>query len=151
MRAFVGDGHSKWLIPLLVVLGTTRLQAQAVRNDFRQGANDETNGPVTGLGNVHWISSILQPGNSEYFEGMVVPQRLLLSDIPASPTNTYHLLLRQQTTKAGVHAYDLLASWDQAVGTAASNGISTKLNVCGPEAQGAFGTTCDTLLSGGLS
>src|SRR2546430_1670876 len=46
--------------------------------DFRQGANNETNGTVTGLGNVHWINSIVQQSNSVYFEGMSVPERLIL-------------------------------------------------------------------------
>src|SRR5438093_1199398 len=68
--------------------------------DFRQAANND---PAFGLGNLHWINSILQRNNSVYFEGMSVLQRVLLTSIPPTGGNHHSLLFRHQFTKGQVH------------------------------------------------
>src|SRR5581483_4461595 len=63
----------------------------AIGVDFRQAANNDGG---FGLGNIHWINSIVQSSNSIYFENMSVAQRVVAggdpgtnSAIPATPGN----------------------------------------------------------------
>jgi hypothetical protein len=88
--------------------------------DFKQAANDDDPAPLS-LGDVHWINSIVQASNAMYFEGMSVPQRVVFDNIPATTGNVHSLSLSHQATKGGIHAYDFLTSWPQAV--AAANAI----------------------------
>ncbi|MBI1825406.1 MAG: hypothetical protein HY287_05585 [Planctomycetes bacterium] len=80
--------------------------------DFKQCANADPNVSDP----LHWINSILQQNNSIYVEGMSVPQRIILTDIPGAPSDMHTLTMSHQSTKhsAGVHAYDFLTSWQQA-------------------------------------
>src|SRR5712692_3641236 len=135
---------------LMLGLGLAPRAEGNVGTDFKQGANNETNGAVTGLGNIHWISSIVQSSNSKYFEGMAVPQRIILFGLPSSTGNVYHLNIRHQSTKSGIHAYDFVTSYDQAVATAAAKGITTTLNPCGEDIgpPGSLGATCTALRAG---
>ena len=64
---------------LAAAVGASPALEGALVTDFRQGANNETNGTVTGLGNLHWINSIIQASNSTYYEGMGVPQRTIFT------------------------------------------------------------------------
>jgi hypothetical protein len=133
--------------------------------DFRQAANnDSTNnclpaGPV--IGNVHWLNSVLQNQNSIYHEGMIVPQRVIFSEISPTANNVHTLVFWHDALKNGRHAYDFLASWPQAVTTAnaiaAGQGLMYNLvnNECGceigPPSGGATGleTICANLHGGG--
>jgi hypothetical protein len=76
--------------------------------DFRQSANNETNGAVQGLGNVHWINSIVQSSNSSWHEGMSNFQRVFITDIPATTNNIHSLKFKHMFTKGGIHAYDFI-------------------------------------------
>jgi len=76
---------------------------EAVHVDFKQYAN------VWDL----WIGSILQGAKSTYFEGMSVPQRVILVDIASTAGNVHNLNLSHQATKGGIHAYDWLTAWNQ--------------------------------------
>ena len=118
--------------------------------DFRQCAQNEKTGSITGLGNCHWINGILQSANSKYFEGMVVPQRILVINIPAASGNIHTLTFHVNFTKGGIHAYDFLASYDQAVQTAKAFGIDLKLNPCGDELgpPSSMPATCNSLRGG---
>src|SRR2546427_1495724 len=99
--------------------------------DFRQAANNDAG---FGLGNIHWVNSIIQANNSIYFEGMSVRQRVLFAGLPDTAGNHHSLLFRHQFTKGGLHAYDFLTSFAQAQAEdAADLGVTTILNPCGPD------------------
>jgi hypothetical protein len=91
-----------------------------------------------------WINGILNPNNSDYTEGIGVPQRIILFDIPATPGNVHTLTLSHQAVKGGIHAYDFLMSWAQAVQTAA-NIMNNPVN----ELQDLFAQKCDAAISSG--
>src|SRR5262249_52660843 len=115
---------------------------------FRQSANNETNGTVTGLGNIHWINSIVQASNSRYFEGMSNFQRTIFTGVPATTGNVHTLSFSHQFTKAGIHAYDFLTSWEQAkADDAAALVVAIQLNECGKEIgpPASLSTTCGPL------
>ena len=126
----------------------------SLNKDFRQCAeNDQPPSTITGLGNCHWISNILQTTNSKYFEGMSVPQRTILINVPATTTptpNGHTLTFHVSFTKGGKHGYDWLVSYDQAVSDAAANGITMALNPCGPEIgpPPSMATDCSTIRGG---
>ncbi len=119
--------------------------------DFKQCANEDPT-----LGTCHWINSIVQDSNSKYFEGMSVPQRVVFTDIPATTGNVHTLTLSHQATKGGIHAYDWLTSYGQAIAAAAAAGVAfTDLNgqACDPNIgpPGTLGATCAALRSGSNS
>ncbi len=135
-------------LPILVRAQIT--VTTSIGTDFRQPANEDPT-----LGGIKWINSILQQNNSLYLEGMSVPQRAILEDIPATSGNTHALSLSHQANKsATIHAYDYLTSWSQAY--AAANlleppppGLLADLFVdeCGP----AIGPPATTALCTALS
>src|SRR5947207_512021 len=91
------------------ITAATATFTDSVNNDFKQAANKD--GSPWGLGNVHWINSILQANNSRYFEGMSTPQRVILSGIPATTGDTHTLHISHQANKSTTtHAYDYLTS-----------------------------------------
>ncbi|MDT8325390.1 MAG: hypothetical protein RRA94_14855, partial [Bacteroidota bacterium] len=123
--------HTAFALLLFAIFCTVPALAQPLRVDFRQAANDDS--PYT-QGAVHWIQAILQQNNAVYYEGMSVPQRIVLSSIPATSGNTHALTFSHKATKNGKHAYDFLTSYEQAV--KASNAIVGptilyELNECG--------------------
>jgi hypothetical protein len=133
----------------LILLGSIVIASPlGADNDFRQCANNETNGPVTGLGNCHWIGSILQSGNSLYLEGMSVLQQAVFTDITSTAGNTHALTFEVDFTKAGIHGYDWLTSYAQALAAAAAAGIPFTLNACGSELPASLVGTCNSLRSG---
>src|SRR5687767_10849975 len=89
--------------------------------DFTQGANGDANNSPP-LGDVTWINGILNPNNSEYFEGVSTLQRVFLDAIPATGGNNHTLLFSHQAVKGTARAYDFLTSWGQAL--AATNQIA---------------------------
>jgi len=91
--------------------------------DFKQAANND---PGFGLGNIHWVTSILQANNSFYFEGMSVRQRVLFTGLPSTAGDHHSLLFRHQFTKAGQHTYDFLTSYAQAQADRGSSTLSGK-------------------------
>ena len=120
--------------------------------DFKQAANNDS--PYL-LGDVHWITSILQASDSVYYEGMSVAQRVMFVSIPATTGNVHTLTLRHQATKGGKHAYDYMTSWPQALASdnavLGTNTILTSLNECGPNLgpPNTMPATCNTLHSSG--
>ena len=79
--------------------------------DFRQCANNDKK---AGTGSCAWINSVLQQNNSDYQEGMSVPQRVIFTGIPSDGGN-HTLVFSHEATKNGPHAYDWLTSYDQAI------------------------------------
>jgi uncharacterized repeat protein (TIGR01451 family) len=89
--------------------------------DFTQGANgDAVHAPP--LSDITWINGILNPNNSEYFEGVSTLQRILFDSVSATAGNVHTLTFSHQAAKGSAHAYDFLTSWDQAF--AATNVIA---------------------------
>lgn len=103
---------------------------------------------MTGLGNCHWIGSILQSGNSLYLEGMSVLQQAVFTGIASTAGNNHTLTFDVDFTKAGGHGYDWLTSYSQAFAAAAAAGIPFTLNACGPELPASLVSTCNSLRSG---
>jgi hypothetical protein len=126
----------RYVASILLLLGIclpSVLVAQRLTVDFRQAANDDR---TSALGNVRWVQSVLQGNNARYYEGMSVPQRILLTGIPATLGNVHSLTFSYLATKGGKHAYDFLTSYSQALDAAAAiagPGILVNLNECGPD------------------
>jgi hypothetical protein len=113
-----------------VFLAQHALGAAPQQVDFTQCANADPT-----VGSCHWINSILIPNNSAYAEGKSVPQRILLTNIPASSGSVHTLTFAHQATKGGVHAYDFLVGYNQ------GNVPALTLNPCS-DFQGSLGATC---------
>ena len=68
-----------------------------------------------------------------------MPGRLIIVGLPATAGNVHTMLFEHQALKNGVHAYDYLTSWDQAVAAADAIAPGDDLLVnliaqaCGPE------------------
>lgn len=133
------------------VTGSAALMPPAhavVSVDFMQCSNDNPPDPT---GDCFWINGIIQQNNSTYVEGMSVPQRLLFTDIEPTVDDVHTLTFAHDATKNGVHAYDWLTSYDQAVEAADDNGITLTLDECGEMISGTFETICQDLHTGGTS
>src|SRR6266705_2595018 len=82
------------LIIALWICLAQRLAAGAAV-DFRQAADNDAG---FGLGNTHWVSSIIQDNNSAYYESMSVMQRMLFTGLPPTsrrlPCRPTHLSAR---------------------------------------------------------
>src|SRR5262245_19395790 len=94
----------------LVLSGTTGVV------DFTQGANgDLAHSPP--LGDVTWINGILNPNNSEYFEGVSTLQRVFLDGMSSAAGNVHKMTFGHLAVKdsAEAHAYDFLTSWNQSL------------------------------------
>src|SRR5687767_13881263 len=100
-----------YLVALLALAFVPTASAQSVQVDFSQCSN--TNSPIP-VGQCNWIGSILNAGNSEYFEGMIVPQRILYPQVTSTGTHT--ISFTYQYTKGGIHAYDFLATVNPTTG-----------------------------------
>ncbi|GAB4470679.1 MAG: hypothetical protein Kow0088_03780 [Anaerolineales bacterium] len=74
---------------------------------FDQCANDDGSGGDTDV--CDWTNGAIQANNSTYFEGDVVPQRLVITGLSEGE---HTLTLKWQTTKDGKHAYDYLMTWN---------------------------------------
>jgi hypothetical protein len=105
-----------------------------------------SNGPVgvtAGDGCVGgWINGILNSNNSQYREDQVTPQRLVVS-FPDKGTgdHAHSVTLRYLDRKAGIHAYDSLASVD----ATQSDAATTDVRCLGYTGAGL--TTCQGLSS----
>jgi hypothetical protein len=104
--------------------------------DFNQAANQShPTQPIS------WINGILNPNNSDYFEGHGVPQRVIFTGIQATPGDTHSLVFRHQALKGGVHAYDFLMGWPQAIlttGAIAQGSTNELLNLMAQQCDGAI-------------
>ena len=108
-------------------LGTMDAGAKPDDTDFSQCANVN---PTSG--DCEWINGILQGNNSAYFEGTSTLQRLVFEGIEPVAGDTHIVTFTADATKSGVHAYDWLTSWDQALQTLAEAGAPiSNLNPCG--------------------
>ena len=129
---------------LLVVAGWILTAGRLLAGlDFSQCANKSPT-----LGNCVWIGSVLHPGNSQYFEGMSTPQRILITDLSAG---SHTLTIITQDTKSSTHAYDWLDSWPQASTEATTlTGTALTFNECSG-LNGAKTTACNAVVAAGFS
>src|SRR5262249_37181087 len=101
-------------IPIMLMFGAATAGAFAipVETDFRQDQNNDNGSTV-----VAWDGTI-NSQSGKYFEGMSVPQRVILLNIAATLGDVHVLTLQHdagQTTGGNQHhAYDFLTSWQQA-------------------------------------
>src|SRR5262245_33027926 len=65
--------------------------------DFQQAANE--NHPTDAL---QFLQGILNPNNSDYFEGVGVPQRIVFTGIQATSGDAHVLNLHHQAVKGGI-------------------------------------------------
>ncbi len=99
----------------------SRTTPASLITDFTQGANgDVVHSPP--LGDITWLNGILNPNNSEYFEGVSTLQRLFFDNIATTSGDVHTLTFSHQAVKGSTHAYDFLTSWAQAL--AATNAIA---------------------------
>jgi hypothetical protein len=155
-----GDFLTTWIVPGdssalgELLLATADGQASALHAeitfvdagfatlDFQQASNqDHPSSPIS------WINGILNPNNSDYYEGHGIPQRVIFTGIQATPGDTHSLVFRHQALKGGVHAYDFLMGWDEAI-------LTTGAIAQGPinELQNLMAQKCNTAISSsGLS
>ncbi len=102
---------------MLILTGYAGVFAQAV--DFTQAANKLR----TSTGQVSWIGSILNDSKSDYYEGMAVPQRIILTGLAPNQEHTFYFSF--SSIKANTHSYDFITSWDKAISVA--NFVGNKL------------------------
>jgi hypothetical protein len=101
--------------------------------DFQQPINGDT--PFT----LDWTNGILNATQTTYFEGMGVPQRIIVTGLTTTTGNSHYIKIKHRCVKGDKHAYDFLMSWDQAVTTAIEIGGGPTSN----ELQNLFVQACD--------
>ncbi len=119
--------------------------------DFTQAANEDPT-----LGVPSWINGILNPNNSEYFEGVSTLQRVGLLGIGDTSDDMHTMTFSHQAKKQRAHAYDFLSSWDQAVAAAdviapgSLDATEVEDHACdpGPSSPADFQATCTALHAG---
>ena len=118
--------------------------------DFKQAENpNHSTNPIT------WTGGNLGTSNSEYYEGMGVPQRLFILNVDSRASTQHTLLIKHLANKGPKHAYDFMMSWDQAVQTAgaiANGPLRNELQnlisqICTGAISADAGTACATLTS----
>jgi len=93
---------------MLILTGYAGGFAQAV--DFKQASNND----LTTLGQVFWINGINNQSKSVYYEGMAVPQRIILTNLDATKPHVFYFSLQSIKKAGNTHAYDFITSWDKA-------------------------------------
>jgi hypothetical protein len=94
---------------MLILAGYAGGFAQALSIDFKQAGNKSPS-----AGKIEWINGIVNASNSFYYEGMAVPQRIILDGLQAGQSRT--IVIKHQTLKSAksAHGYDFLTSWENA-------------------------------------
>jgi hypothetical protein len=110
--------------PASIIISNPSGHRTPVGVDFRAPRNQ--NHPTDSL---QWNNGIMNITQTEYFEGMGIPQRIILTGIqPTLQTgNTHTLMFRHEAVKAQSgdrHAFDFLMSYEQAVDAAGQIGNS---------------------------
>lgn len=141
---------------LSLLLWSVAVQAQSTNNiDFSQAENE--NHPTDPIS---FTNGALNANNSEYFEGIGIPQRVILTNLVPSPStgDNHSINIKHFATKGGKHAYDFMMSWEQAIQTAANIGNGPTANEledlmsqsCNSAISADAGVACGNLNSGSL-
>ncbi len=96
------------------------------------------------VGTCNWIGSDINAQNSIYYEGMSVPQRLILEGIPAQTGG--NMRFGVMFTKAGKFSYDFLTNWSQAITVAHQDGLTGYAIGSCDNLGKSDTTTCNNLL-----
>lgn len=120
--------------------------------DFHQAQNDR-NGAKLYL--IDWVNGSLNSTHTDYWEGIGVPQRIVMTGIlpnnANSNVNKHSIRFQVLASKGTKHAYDFPISWEQAFRTAEDIGgsVNELLNLHIQECNDAFSavakTACGTL------
>ena len=130
---------------ILMLLALATPVSAAISLDFSQCANAHKDGQTPFEG-CWWIRGIDQTSKSEYYEGDVVNQRVVLEQLPTSPTGEYWFTFSHMATKGGIHGYDFLTSWNDVPM------INTDpVNECGDQISATDKATCVALMASGYS
>jgi hypothetical protein len=93
--------------------------------DFHQAENKKATNDYS----INWVNGILNSTHTDYFEGIGVPQRIVLTGILPNAVNSnvnkHSLRFQVLAEKSDKHAYDFPISWDQAFKTAQDIGNGT--------------------------
>lgn len=123
--------------------------------DFHQAQNDR-NGAKLYL--IDWVNGSLNSTHTDYWEGIGVPQRIVMTGIlpnnANSNVNKHSIRFQVLASKGSKHAYDFPVSWDQAFKTAEDiGGTVNELQhlvdqYCGDAFSAIAKTTCGELTDG---
>ncbi len=106
--------------------------------DFQQAQNgDPAAFPIT------FTNGILNATQTTYYEGLGIPQRLIFTGLdPAAAKYTVYFNFLAGIPSKGVHAYDFIMSWEQAVLTARKIGGALSGSETENELANLFSTAC---------
>ncbi len=123
--------------------------------DFHQAQNDR-NGAKLYL--IDWVNGSLNSTHTDYWEGIGVPQRIVMTGIipnnANSNVNKHSIRFQVLASKGSKHAYDFPISWEQAFKTAEDiGGTVNELQhlvdqYCGDAFSAVAKTTCGELTDG---
>lgn len=123
--------------------------------DFHQAQNDR-NGAKLYL--IDWVNGSLNSTHTDYWEGIGVPQRIVMTGIlpnnANSNVNKHSIRFQVLASKGSKHAYDFPISWEQAFKTAEDIGGSVNElqnlfnQACGDAFSAIAKTTCNELTDG---
>jgi hypothetical protein len=130
-----GAIFSFWIKTFLTIVLASLLSLQAISQtiDFHQARNHFQNTYA-----IDWVGGILNATHTEYFEGVGIAQRIILTAIPSKLNNEHTIQFKVLAQKSGAHAYDFLMSWEQAWETARDigNGSTNELLSLASESGG---------------
>jgi len=147
------------LLPSLVfifIFSANSLAQGFATIDFHQAQNDR-NGAKLYL--IDWVNGSLNSTHTDYWEGIGVPQRVVLTGLKPntalSPNvNRHSLRFQVLSSKGDKHAYDFPISWDQAFKTAEDIGGTVNelqnlfIQQCGDAFSAQAKAACGTLTDG---
>lgn len=122
--------------------------SRAQSYDFHQARNAFQGGTT-----IDWVGGILNATHTDYFEGVGIPQRVVILNIPSTAGNVHAMKFKVLAQKGAIHAYDFLISWEQAVRTAAAigNGSVNELADLGTVSGTSVTINAQTAWDGALS
>ena len=130
---------------------SSSLTAQAFFTDANVGIDfsQYVNGNF-GTNDASWIAGAINGNKALYAEGMCIPQRLFLLGIDSSTTTNHSLEIQVLATKGGVHAYDFVTSWDQAIASAnfIAPGLNLMANLITARCTNAIGADASAVCAG---
>jgi hypothetical protein len=123
--------------------------------DFHQAQNDR-NGAKLYL--IDWVNGSLNSTHTDYWEGIGVPQRVVLTGLKPntalSNVNRHSIRFQILSSKGDKHAYDFPISWDQAFKTAEDIGGTVNelqnlfIQQCGDAFSAQAKAACGVLTDG---
>jgi hypothetical protein len=114
---------TKTILPLLLIpILAVQTSGQPLPIQFDQAQNGKASSfPIT------WTNGILNATHTTYYEGVSTPQRLFLWNLDQTndgTANHHTVKIRHLAEASGLHAYDFVTSWSQAVAEAQNIGGS---------------------------